>query len=213
VKHLDRAARRSAAVFLAVAILAFFTAALIARAETFSELDRGARAYVRTGRSPGLAPPMRFVSLLGSGYVLLPVTVACSVALWRRRHRAVALSLPAIGAGAALALAATKWIVNKPRPSLRGYGFPSGHVFGVTVFVVMAVYLLWMFDTPPRVQRAARTVGIVFVLVVGYSRLYVNAHWLSDVVGGLLAGLAFALLMVLTVDGRCGLSGAREELQ
>ena len=122
----------------------------------------------------------------------------------------MALSLPAIGLGAVVALGITKWVVNKPRPSLRGYGFPSGHVFGVTVFVVMAVYLLWQFEAPRRVQHAARAVGIVFVLVVGYSRLYVNAYWLSDVVGGLLAGVAFALVMVLAMDARLADPGRLE---
>jgi undecaprenyl-diphosphatase len=95
-----------------------------------------------------------------------------------------------------------KWVINKPRPTLRGYGFPSGHVYGVTVFVIVVVYLLWSFDVPRRWQRAARALGIVFVAAVGYSRIYVNAHWLSDVVGGLLAGIAFALAMVLVLDAR-----------
>jgi membrane-associated phospholipid phosphatase len=202
VKRLDRAARRRTAALLAAVVLAFVLAAVVARAESVSSLDHGARALVREGRSLALAIPMRVVSLLGSGYVLLPVTLACSVVMWRRRHRSVALSLPVIGIGAAAALGLIKWIVNKPRPSLRGYGFPSGHVFGVTVFVVIGVYLLWLFEAPRRVQRAARAVGIVFVLVVGYSRLYVNAHWLSDVVGGLLGGVAFALMMVLAMDAR-----------
>jgi membrane-associated phospholipid phosphatase len=37
---------------------------------------------------------------------------------------------------------------------------------------------------------------------VGYSRIFVNAHWLSDVVGGLLAGIAFASAVVLVLDSR-----------
>jgi membrane-associated phospholipid phosphatase len=202
VKRLDRAARRLTVALLAAVVLAFLLAAVVVGAEGFSSLDQGTRALVREGRSLALKTPMRIVSLLGSGYVLLPVTLACSVLLWRRRHRFVALSLPVIGIGAAATLGLIKWIVNKPRPSLRGYGFPSGHVFGVTVFVVIGVYLLWRFDAPRRIQHVARAGGIVFVLVVGYSRLYVNAHWLSDVVGGLLGGIAFALVMVLALDAR-----------
>ena len=114
----------------------------------------------------------------------------------------VAIALPLIGLSTAVVLALTKWLVNKPRPTLRGYGFPSGHVFGVTVFVVIAVYLLWLFELPRATQRLARAVGILFIIVVGYSRLYVNAHWLSDVVGGLLAGLALATVAILVMDRR-----------
>jgi membrane-associated phospholipid phosphatase len=61
---------------------------------------------------------------------------------------------------------------------------------------------LWTFEAPRRWQRAARAAGLVFVTVVGYSRIYVNAHWLSDVIGGLLAGIAFALVTVLVLDAR-----------
>jgi undecaprenyl-diphosphatase len=75
-------------------------------------------------------------------------------------------------------------------------------VFGVTVFVVAAVYLLWFYEMPRRTQRLARAVGVAFIVAVGYSRLYVNAHWLSDVVGGLLAGLAFAVVAMLVIDRR-----------
>jgi membrane-associated phospholipid phosphatase len=145
---------------------------------------------------------MRALSVLGSGDVLLPVTVLCSVVLWRRRHRALALWLPGIGLATGVTLALLKWVINKPRPTLRGYGFPSGHVFGATVFVLVLLYLLWTFDAPGRWQRGARVAGVVFVTLVGYSRLYVNAHWLSDVVGGLLAGIAFALVTVLVLDAR-----------
>ena len=202
MKRFDRSARRLLAASLAVVVIAFLLTAMLARADRFASLDRDTRSFVRDGRSRALTTPMRAVSFLGSGYVLLPATFAVSVVLWRRRDRSLAQSLPAIGIGAAAVLEIIKRIVDKPRPSLRGYGFPSGHVFGVTVFVVGAVYLLWLFEAPRRVQRAARVIGAAFVLAVGYSRLYLNAHWPSDVGGGLLAGGAFALVMVLVVDAR-----------
>jgi len=207
VRRLDRAQRRSARVCVVLALAAFVIAVIVVRVETVSSLDAGTKSLVRDGRSLALAAPMHAVSLLGSGYVLLPITLAWSVVLWRRGQRTLAVSLPAIGAGAALTLALLKWSVGKPRPTLRGYGFPSGHVFGVTVFVVLAVYLLWAFDAPRRVRRAAQALGILYVLVVGYSRLYVNAHWLSDVGGGLLAGILFALVMMLVMDRQIASSG------
>jgi membrane-associated phospholipid phosphatase len=201
VKSLDHASRRSA-LLLALLVLAVFAfTAWAAGGDGVAGIDHGARGLIRVGRPAALETPMWLVSVLTSGYVLLPLTVACSTVIWRRQ-RTVALWLPAIGVATALTLALTKWLVNKPRPTLRGYGFPSGHVFGVTVFAVLALYLLWAFGVPRRWQRAARVAGIALVTVVGYSRIYVNAHWLSDVVGGLLAGVAFALLVVLALDAR-----------
>jgi undecaprenyl-diphosphatase len=202
VRSLEPGARRSAVVATALVVLVFLAAAWVVRGGVVSDVDRDAKALIRDGRPAILETPMRVISVLATGYVLLPVTLVASVALWWRRRQAVALWLPALGIVAVLVLPGIKWLISVPRPTLRGHGFPSGHVFAATLFVVVAVYLLWSLGVPRRWQRAARAAGIVFVTLVGYSRIYVNAHWLSDVVGGLLAGTAFALLVVLVIDGR-----------
>ena len=180
----------------------FALVAALVDAELVAELDRAARAVIRDARVLALVRPMRTVSTLGSGDVLVPVTLLCSVMLWLRRERAVALWLPVIAVATSATLGLTKWVISKPRPSLRDYGFPSGHVYGATVFVILAVYLLWSFGARRRWQWAARAGGVLFVAAVGYSRILVDAHWLSDVVGGLVAGMAFALAMMLLLDAR-----------
>lgn len=202
VKRLDPRTRQWASLVLLLVMAVFFLAAWVVAGDVFDPLDQSARALIRDGRPDVLETPMWLVGVLGSGYVLLPVTLVTSVVFWRRRHRVLALWLPTIAAATVLALGLTKWLMNKPRPTLRGYGFPSGHVFGVTVFVMIALYLLWRFDARPAWQRAARLTGAAFVTIVAYSRIYVNAHWLSDVVGGLLAGIAFGLVIVLALDHR-----------
>jgi undecaprenyl-diphosphatase len=177
-----------------LAVALFLLAAWIARVDGLAALDHGARALIREGRPPLLEQPMWLISVLGSGDVLFPVTFVGSAVLWRLRHRAAAVILPLAGIATSVTLSLMKWMVDKPRPTLRGYGFPSGHVYGVTVFVIVVVYLLWAFQAPRRWQRVTQAVG--------YSRIFVNAHWLSDVVGGLLAGIAFASAVVLVLDSR-----------
>lgn len=199
MKRLDRATRRSALTVVLVLVGLFVLAAWIAHHDAVAGFDRGARLYVREDPAMPLMHVMRVVSRLASGYVLLAIAVAWSAILWRR-HRAIAVALPLVGLAAVVSLGLMKWIVNKPRPSLRGYGFPSGHVFGVTIAVMIAVYLLWRFDVARRWQWAARAGGLAFVVLVGYSRVYVNAHWFTDVVGGLLIGLAFAVGAMLVID-------------
>ena len=187
-------------VVTVIVVLLFLVAVSVVRGGVLSDVDRGAKVLIREGRPAVLETPMRVISNLATGYVLLPVTLVGSLILWQRRRQTVLLWLPAIGVAAAVVLPIIKWVISQPRPTLRGYGFPSGHVFAATIFVLVLVYLLWSLDAPRRWQRAARAFGIVFITLVGYSRIYVNAHWLSDVVGGLLAGIAFALVVVLAID-------------
>ena len=202
MRRLEPGARRSAVVVTVLVALIFLLAVWVVRGGVTSDVDSGAKALIRDGRAAVLETPMRVVSFLATGYVLLPLALVASAILWRRRHGAIALSLPVIGVIAVLVLPGIKWLISKPRPTLRGYGFPSGHVFAATIAVILVVYLLWSLEAPRRWQRVARAGGIVFVTLVGYSRIYVNAHWLSDVVGGLLAGVAFALAFVLVIDSR-----------
>ena len=202
VRQLLPSDRRAAIVAAVIVLLLFIVAAWVARGHSLTGIDHGARTLIRHGRPPALERPMRVISVLGSGDVLFPVTLVCSAVLWRKRHRALALWLPAVGLATSASLALMKWVINKPRPTLRGYGFPSGHVYGATVFVVLALYLLWAFGAPRRTVRIAGACGVAFITLVGYSRIFLGAHWLSDLVGGLLAGITFSLAAVLVLDRR-----------
>lgn len=69
------------------------------------------------------------------------------------------------------------------------YSFPSGHASGSMAFAVAVIILLW----PSRWRWWAVIAGISFTLLVGVSRIYLGAHYPSDVLGGWMASLAWVL--------------------
>lgn len=79
-----------------------------------------------------------------------------------------------------------------------GFSYPSGHSAGCIVFCGILAYFAWQHWQSVR-SRASIGVGLgVIVGVVGFDRLYLNVHWLSDVFGGWLFGafwLSFAILV------------------
>src|SRR2546425_973896 len=110
--------------------------------------------------------------------------------------------VPATVVGAFLLGALTKWLVSRPRPRGTDYGFPSGHALGAAVFFGAVVYVLWTLGVP-RVPRWLGTLlACLLVLGVAWSRLYLRAHWLSDVVGGLVGGLAYLLVTLVVIERR-----------
>jgi hypothetical protein len=105
---------------------------------------------------------------------------------------------------------AVKTLVQRPRPSanlvevyeqLQGYSFPSGHVVHYVVFFGVITYLaciaLRSVRSTDKILRVAFIVIVVvssmLVMLIGLSRVYLGAHWLTDVVGGYLLGGAWLL--------------------
>ena len=181
----------AAAVFLAIGLVVELGATI----EAEWRVQRAAQAM----RAPGLETPMRGISALGTGWVLLPL--AAAGALWlRARHARLAVALLAAGAGAAAAANLAKLLAVRQRPNTALFSYPSAHTFGIVVFVVLLLYVLWVVGAPARGRWLALAAGAVLVVAVGFSRLYLNAHWIGDVLGGFTGGLAFALGAVLLLD-------------
>jgi len=148
---------------------------------------RGAR-WSDTLEAPWLTDLAKLLTNLGA----LPVAggalaITALVLLWRR-HGAEGLALLA---GLALTYAGvhvTKAAVDRPRPpgglvDAAGSAYPSGHAAYAICWVAVAVALRHAF---PRlaVQAGLLIAGIAVAAVVGLTRIYLRAHWFSDVAGG-----------------------------
>ncbi len=184
-----------------LSLVGFIALAALAAPNDSFDLDRTVRGMVQMLRHDSLHPAMEAVSVLGAGSGLIPLIALGSAVLWRSRRR-WAVGLPAFMAGTGALQLLTKWAIDRPRPNELPWGFPSGHVLSVVVFFGIVIYLVYL-SCPARSRRclaSAMCAGVV--LAVAASRLYLEAHWLSDVVGGFLVGLAYLLLCIWFLDRR-----------
>jgi membrane protein DedA with SNARE-associated domain/membrane-associated phospholipid phosphatase len=149
-------------------------------------------------RMDQLVDVAKAVTALGAFPTVAALVVATSVLLVTRRRYAEALVLVVGLALIYIAVNVTKDAIDRPRPTgslvgTRGDAFPSGHAAYATAWVAAAVVLT-------RRLRLVATGTLVFVglgiaIAVGVTRVYLRAHWGSDVVGGWgLAAAIFALL-------------------
>jgi undecaprenyl-diphosphatase len=93
-----------------------------------------------------------------------------------------------IGWAAKLLVQRARPVVDDPVSHADGYSFPSGHALNIAVWASVMVFLLW-----PLLSRTARKVAVVVaalvVLLVGSDRMFLGAHFPSDVLAGVLLGL------------------------
>ena len=182
-----------------VSSLAFLVLAVHAFNQQLFDLDHSADALVQSAQHPYLKILMRALSNAATGYVLVPLSVGLYLYLRHRGHHAVKL-LPWMVVGAYALFTLTKWIVARPRPRMSPYGFPSAHTFGAVVFFGGVIYLLWTIEMRPVWRWTGTVVLVLLILGVAVSRLYLRAHWLSDVAGGLAGGTAYLLFFLLAAE-------------
>ncbi|GAB5536187.1 MAG: hypothetical protein Rubg2KO_24360 [Rubricoccaceae bacterium] len=135
--------------------------------------------------------------------VTLVVLVALSLVIAKRFGLAFRVVF-ASGLGGIIVVT-LKQIFQRARPldqllAADGFSFPSGHAFAATVFYGMMVVLVWRLTERRWLRVLAAVIGPATILAVGLSRVYLNVHYLSDVLAGWSIGLAWLIASVLMVD-------------
>ena len=145
------------------------------------------------------------VTWFGNNATLIGLVVLVSLALvLTRRYWAAFRVVFASGLGG-LVVRGLKALFARDRPldqviPATGYSFPSGHAFASTVFYGMMVYLVFRLTDRRWARVLAAVAGPLVILAVGLSRVYLNVHFLTDVVGGWLAGAAWLVASLLVID-------------
>ena len=190
---------------LAAAAAASVGFAVLARVAAVSEptrIDRRVHDLAASTYRRALELALLPIEIVGLPGIYIPVAGLMSRRL-RRRHGRKAKAGVIVGAAAAgwLALRATRLVFNRtrpPRPPHRGpkkeSSFPSGHTTGLTALATAAGLVLERNRIVSPL--AARAIALGIPLVVGFNRVYVREHWLTDVVGGWLLGGGVGLASV-----------------
>ena len=152
-------------------------------------------------RTSWLTAVAKFFNLLGLVYLTLPIRLVIAGLLALRRrwwHFAAFVSAMVLSE---ISVGTLKALYDRPRPvgslvHTSGGSFPSGHAIAATVTAVAAVIALFP-EGPSR--YAWGVAAVVFSMVMGLSRAYLLAHWLSDAVAGVLLGTSLALGTALVV--------------
>jgi undecaprenyl-diphosphatase len=167
------------------------------------QLDQSITGWMQAHREPALQAPLFVVTHVHStwGIVILGVLLG-ALLTWQRRWRALAFLCVGLGGGMLvnvalkLAFARARPLFDDPVVSLTTYSFPSGHAASSTLLYMSAIIVF----AHTRWQRLAIAIGCALVVLTAFSRVYLGAHYLSDVVAGICVGLVWVHACRLLLD-------------
>jgi len=156
-----------------------------------------------------LTDVFRAVTRLGNFITLFAVTLVAVVIFWRRRERidAAFVALAALGAqvlstGMKLGFRRDRPFFPDPLATESTFSFPSGHAL-VSLAVYGSIALVLARRLSSHTQRALLLgATALLVIAIGFSRLYLGVHFLSDVLAGYAAGVAWLALLYVALEVR-----------
>lgn len=204
-------------VALAGGLVLALLAALVRGNDLLHDADSAMARYGNAHASHLSTRGLQAVTQLGEAHTVLVLGVAIALAeIIRTRRIAVIPFLLIVTLGASLLTNTVKAIVDRARPTLNpiahtlGPSFPSGHSSTAAAFYAAAALLLaWGRPRWVRIALAATAVGLA--VAVASSRVLLDVHWLSDVIGGLALGWAWFALCAIAFGGRLLRFGAPVE--
>jgi len=182
----------------------------IANGEPLTLTDVKFTGWLQNNRTQPLTTALRVATELGSTWLVITTAGIFGLyLLWRRRIYWLAVVWLSVFGGMGLNVM-LKYIFHRARPSfddpilsLTGYSFPSGHTMAATVlYGVLAAFLFTKIQAWPWRVLILIVAGCL-ILLVGFSRIYLGAHYLTDVVAAIAEGLAWLSLCFTFVYSCC----------
>jgi membrane-associated phospholipid phosphatase len=149
---------------------------------------------------------MRFLTEIGNVILGAFITVIAVLFLLLIKQKREAFFLTVSTVGAELISGVFKILVQRPRPDpslitqLGHYtnsdSFPSGHVLYFIGFYGFLLFLAYTRLKRTWLRRILIIIFTIFIIFIGFSRIYLGAHWFSDVLGSFLIGIVWLYIVI-----------------
>lgn len=210
-RHPSVLREHRAILALGFTLCLFLALAALTQTELLRSRDLAVTKAVQSRRTPALDVAATGVTMLGS-WPALATAVLIGAGLCVAAGKPLAASLAVATLSAYPLNHLLKTLVGRPRPGegvevlqkVSGLSFPSGHSMTSAAVLGFLAFLSWTYIPHPRLRRCLTFLLALSGLLIGVSRIYLGAHWLSDVVAGWTVGLCLALLFAELYKSRAG---------
>jgi undecaprenyl-diphosphatase len=169
------------------------------RAGSTQPIDDAVLRWMAAHQSPGIQSAMLEITSLGTSAVVTMIVLIAGLFLWLNHHKHSAILLIAATLGGMVLDGLLKIGFNRPRPQIFQWGtqvvsssFPSGHAMASTIVYGTVAYLAARLQQNVASRFLTMGLAALIIVLICSSRVYLGVHYPSDVLAGVIIGLAWA---------------------
>lgn len=166
--------------------------------------DHSVTAWVMSVRAEPWNSLWQMITVLGDTLTLTLVMIGVFTLAWLRERMDLAALIVFGGGVGWLVMALLKRLFGRDRPPVAdrlidvgGLSFPSGHAMMSTVIIGLTAVIVYQLYPNVRSQPGALVSAPVLIVLIGLSRVYLGAHWMSDVLFGWILGVVWLVSCLL----------------
>ena len=172
--------------------------------------------WLHTHQHPLMTQVMIEMTYLGTGSVVVVVVGVAALFLWHTEHKLSARLLLAATIGNIVLNGVLKLVFHRARPSVFEWqtaavssSFPSGHAMSATVVYGTVAYLVMRLQKHRWAKALTLSTAVLLILLICLTRVYLGVHYPSDVLGGIVVGLAWAAFCMATLEASLAIARQR----
>lgn len=167
------------------------------------QIDAGIMNLIAAFRSAGITKALVFFTHLGDWQVIIGLSVISIIVLGLLRERRKIVFLAAVLISGEIISFLLKLLIHRQRPDSifslileDGYAFPSNHAVMSIIFYGAISYFIYKICRKTWQKVALLAVFIALIFLIGFSRIYLGVHWVSDVIAGWLIGFSILIFFI-----------------
>lgn len=193
--------KKNTILIISSVLFIFITYAIFS--DKINYLDSLVHSYILGIRNDNLTNILLTITNISSAYALIVLSIILLIII-KEKKIPLLISLNLICSYSLNAIA--KLIFTRPRPiginliEEAGFSYPSGHSMVSMAYFGFIAYLIYKKQTSKLIKTILIVSLIITILLIGFSRIYLGVHYLSDVIGGFLLSIIYLMIYIKNIN-------------
>ena len=166
-------------------------------------IDQNIHSYILNIRNDNLTSILITITNISSAYALIVLSILLLL-IMKKKKLPLLISLNLIISFISNQI--TKQIITRPRPiginliEETGYSYPSGHAMISMAYFGFIAYLIYKYVKNKLIKTILISSIFILIILIGFSRIYLGVHYLSDIIGGFLLSIVYLMIVINSIN-------------